>query len=302
MKRHIPKSVGVAANLRKPESRERLLELLNLLSNHNVETHLEQEAAAMAGRSGQTHTLKEIGKMADMVIVLGGDGTILHAARELEGSETPILGVNLGHLGFLTSVHSDALSTTVTEILRGEYEISERHTIQSTLMRDDKPLETHRALNDVVISRGAFSRIVRLRVSIDGEWLTEYVCDGMIFATATGSTAYSLSAGGPILLPTARACILTPICPHALSNRSIIAGEDSVLRCRVASAAGELLLTVDGQVQTRMQVGDEVAVCSAPAPGAFGDPERACVFRSVAAETEMERFECLKQQRRSQPE
>jgi NAD+ kinase len=266
VKRHIPKNVGVAVNLGKPESRERLLELLNLLSNHNVEAHLEQEAATMAGRSGQTHTLKEMGKMADMVIVLGGDGTILHAARELEGSETPILGVNLGHLGFLTSVHSDALSTTVTEILRGEYEISERHTIQSTLMRDDKPLETHRALNDVVISRGAFSRIVRLRVSIDGEWLTEYVCDGMIFATATGSTAYSLSAGGPILLPTARACILTPICPHALSNRSIIAGEDSVLRCRVAGAAGELLLTVDGQVQTRMQVGDEVAVCSAPHP------------------------------------
>jgi len=115
-----------------------------------------------------------------------------------------------------------------------------------------------------VISRGAFSRVVRLRLSIDGEMLTEYVCDGMIFATATGSTAYSLSAGGPILVPTARALIITPICPHALSNRSVIAGEGSAIRCRVASAAGELLLTVDGQVQLRMQVGDEVEVRQSP--------------------------------------
>ena len=115
-----------------------------------------------------------------------------------------------------------------------------------------------------MISRGAFSRVVRLQLSIDGEMLTEYVCDGMIFATATGSTAYSLSAGGPILVPTARALIITPICPHALSNRSVIAGESSVIRCRVAGAAGELLLTVDGQVQLRMQVGDEVEVRQSP--------------------------------------
>lgn len=262
MKSPVPKRIGVAANLGKQEARESLLELLNLLRNHGVEVCLEREAAAATGDSGSAHTLKEIGTMADMMVVLGGDGTILRAARELEGSETPILGINLGHLGFLTSIQSDALHKTVAEILCGEYEVSERHTIQTKLLRDGKPLETHQALNDAVISRGAFSRTVRLRVSIDDEWLTEYACDGMIFATATGSTAYSLSAGGPILLPSARACILTPICPHALSNRSVIAGEDSELRCQVVSAAGELLLTVDGQVQTGMLVGDEVAVRS----------------------------------------
>ena len=157
----------------------------------------------------------------------------------------------------------DGLAKAVGSILRGEYEVSVRHTIQTTLMRSGTRLESHRALNDAVISRGAFSRIVRLRLTIDDEWLTEYVCDGMIFATATGSTAYSLSAGGPILMPAARAYILTPICPHALSNRPIVADEKSVVRCQVVSAAGELLLTVDGQVQTRMQVGDEVEVRSA---------------------------------------
>ncbi len=257
-------TIGIAANIGKPESRDRLFELLKVLTAHNVTTLLEQEAAALAGRPNDSLTLAEIGQRADMVFVLGGDGTILRVARDLGGAATPMLGINLGSLGFLTSVRSDDLTGATKQILRGEYEISERFTIQTTLRRGGQKLDSQPALNDAVISRGAFSRIVRLRVSIDGELLTEYVCDGMIFATPTGSTAYSLSAGGPILLPGARACIVTPICPHALSNRSVIAGEDSVVLCKVASAAGELLLTIDGQVQMRMQVGDEVEVCRSP--------------------------------------
>ena len=258
-----PKTIGVAANIGKPESRKRLFELLDFLAAGKVTTLLEQEAAALAGRPKDFHTLRDIGRQADLVFVLGGDGTILRVARELDGAETPLLGINLGSLGFLTSVRSDELATATKQILHGDYDVSDRYTLKTTLSRAGKKLESHLALNDAVISRGAFSRIVRLRVSIDGELLTEYVCDGMIFATPTGSTAYSLSAGGPILLPDARACIVTPICPHALSNRSVIAGENSVVTCQVASAAGELLLTVDGQVQMRMQVGDEVEVRAA---------------------------------------
>jgi len=260
VKPHIPKTVGVAVHAGKPHSRDRLLELLGLLHKSKVDVLLDQEAATLAARPDAACTLKEIGKAADLVIVLGGDGTILRAARELEGSTAPILGVNLGHLGFLTSVRSDKLISAVREVLRAEYQVSERQTLQATLVRTGRRKEAHRALNDVVVSRGAFSRIVRLRLAVDGELLTEYVCDGMIFATATGSTAYSLSAGGPIMVPTARALIITPICPHALSNRSVIAGENSVVRCQVMSAASELLLTVDGQVQLQMEVGDEVEV------------------------------------------
>ena len=258
------KTVGIAANRTKPESRDRLAELLNLLAANKVAALLEQDAAAMAGRPTDSVPLCEIGKRAEIIFVLGGDGTILRVARELEGAPTPMLGVNLGSLGFLTSVRSEDLTAATKQILRGDYTISERFAIQTTLFRAGKRLESHAALNDAVISRGAFSRIVRLRVKIDGELLTEYVCDGMIFATPTGSTAYSLSAGGPILLPSARACIVTPICPHALSNRSVIAGEESVVTCHVASSAGELLLTIDGQVQVHMQVGDEVEVRRSP--------------------------------------
>jgi NAD+ kinase len=261
-----PKVIGIAGNLGKPDSRARLLELLHLLNAGTVTILLEQEAATLAGRPADALPLREIGTRADLVVVLGGDGTILRVARELEGADTPLLGINLGSLGFLTSVRSDDLPAAARHVLGGEYTISERFTIATTLHRHGQPIAIHRALNDAVISRGAFSRIVRLRVSIDDEWLTEYVCDGMIFATPTGSTAYSLSAGGPILLPQARACILTPICAHALSNRPIVAGEESVVRCQVAEAAGELLLTIDGQVQAPMQVGDEVEVRRSPRP------------------------------------
>lgn len=260
MKPAIPKTIGIAANIGKSAARDRLFDLLQVLEEHKITCLLEQEAAALAGPPRTACTLQEIGKSADMIVVLGGDGTILRVARELNGLETPIFGVNLGGLGFLTSVRCEDLRESVAEILRGDYQISTRRTLQAALLRDRQRIESHRALNDVVISRSAFSRIVRLKLFIDGELLTEYVCDGMIFSTATGSTAYSLSAGGPILLPSARAQIVTPICPHALSNRSVIVGEQSVIDCHVASAAGELLLTVDGQVQVRMQVGDQVEV------------------------------------------
>jgi NAD+ kinase len=260
MNPRIPQTVGIAAHGGKPQSCQYATEVLALLNENKLNVLLEQETAALLQRPSAARTVKEIGETADLVIVLGGDGTILRVARALEGATTPILGVNMGGLGFLTSVRAEELRKTVGQVLRGEYEISERHTLQAILSRGGRQLESHHALNDVVISRGAFSRVVRLQLAIDAEVLTEYVCDGMIFATATGSTAYSLSAGGPILVPTARAFIITPICPHALSNRSVIAGEHSTIRCQVAAAAGELLLTVDGQVQLRMLVGDEVEV------------------------------------------
>jgi len=255
-----PQRVGIVANIDKPAARQRTLELADLLRAHQIEVLLERGTAKLLGFPDEGRTLPEIAPQADMIVVLGGDGTILRVVREIGEAETPILGVNLGNLGFLTSIRSEDLSTAVHDILHGEYELSERRTLQVTLLHEGKPVETLVALNDAVVSRGAVSRIVRLRLSIDGARLTEYVCDGMIFATATGSTAYSLSAGGPILLPTASGCILTPICPHALTNRSIIVGEQSLTRCRVASADGEAVLTVDGQVRLSMHVEDEVEV------------------------------------------
>jgi NAD+ kinase len=268
----VPQTIGVTANLHKPASRERVSELLQVLKQHGKTVLLDEAAATLAGRTDAL-PLAEIGRRSDLVIVLGGDGTILRTVRELGEADAPVFGVNLGGLGFLTGVRCEDMRRSVEEILQGRFDVSERHLLDCTLVRDGRRLATHRALNDAVISRSTFSRIVQLQVFLDGELLTEYVCDGMIFATATGSTAYSLSAGGPILMPTTRAFAITPICPHALSNRTIIAGRNSVARCRVASAAGELLLTVDGQTQLTMQVGDELEARRAAKPVRMVSPK-----------------------------
>ena len=264
MKARAPKVVGIVANPEKPQARACLARLLRLLRDRKVAALLDHQAAAITRHPNAGCAIRKIGREADLLIVLGGDGTMLRVARELCGATTPVLGINLGRLGFLTSVRSNALAEVVGAVLRGEYDVTEHQELRTALLRDGRRLETSDALNDAVVSRSAFSRIVRLRLAINGELLTEYMCDGMIFATATGSTAYSLSAGGPIMLPHARGFVISPICPHALSNRSVIASPDSVARCRVISAAGELLLTVDGQVQSRMRVGDEVEVRRSP--------------------------------------
>jgi NAD+ kinase len=277
----IPKSVGIVANIGKHGARERALELVALFEEHRVAYLLEKPVAELMGRASEGVGLAELARRMEMIVVLGGDGTMLRTVREMGNVETPILGVNLGSLGFLTSVRCEDLGPAVHDILHGGAGVTERQTLQATIWREGKEIETHAALNDVVVSRGSVSRTVRLSISVDGEWLTEYVCDGMIFATATGSTAYSLSAGGPILLPAARAWVLTPICPHALSNRSIIVADPSVLRCRVMSGATELLLTVDGQVQLGLHLGDEVEVRRASRVVRLLTPEKHEYFKVV---------------------
>ncbi|MCX7915443.1 MAG: NAD(+)/NADH kinase [Verrucomicrobiae bacterium] len=252
--------IGLAAHAGKPECRPHLLTALRWLGERGVNVLLDVEAGTVLGRTADTLPMAQIGARAQLVVVLGGDGTILRVARELEDHSIPIFGINTGNLGFLTGARCDELAQALEMLFAGQYQISERQTLATVIERGAQQLPCPRALNDVVISRGAFSRIVRLELELDGELLTEYVCDGMIFATATGSTAYSLSAGGPILLPQTRAFVVTPICAHALSNRPIVAGRDSVVRGRVVNAAGELLLTVDGQVQIRLHVGDVVVV------------------------------------------
>lgn len=260
MKPVTPETVGLAVNITKPEAPQQLRELIGLLRAEGVRVLLEKKAARLANGRLPAWPLARIGQTADMVIVLGGDGTLLQVVRELGQTKALVLGVNLGGLGFLTSVRSDEMARSVQEILRGHYRVSERTTLQTVLRRGRTACSTQVALNDFVVSRGDVSRVVRLQLTIDGEALTEYVCDGMIFATPTGSTAYSLSAGGPILMPAAKAIIITPICPHALSNRSIIVADEAVVHCRVDRAAGELSLTADGQVTTRLRVGDTVEV------------------------------------------
>ncbi|NLI34302.1 MAG: NAD(+) kinase, partial [Deltaproteobacteria bacterium] len=164
----------------------------------------------------------EIPENTELVIVIGGDGTFLSVARFLAHRTTPIIGINLGGLGFLTEITTADCCSELTRILAGEYTIEERMRLKVVIMREGREYFRHSVLNDVVINKGALARIIELKTTIDGRYLTHYRADGLIVATPTGSTAYNLSAGGPIMYPSAQAIILTPICPFTLANRPII--------------------------------------------------------------------------------
>jgi len=218
------------------------------------------EAARLAGlKSMSDGDAAALASKVDMLLVFGGDGTMLHVAREIAGSATPMLGVNIGGLGFLTAVPSDDLARDLARVWRGEFDFESRALIEVTgTCRGRKIRET--ALNDMVVSRGAISRLISLEVSVDGELVTRYRCDGLIISSPTGSTAYSLAAGGAIVLPTAEVFALTPICPHALSNRSIILPLAATIRVKAVHSPPPAVLSADGQFVAELGTGDEVTI------------------------------------------
>jgi NAD+ kinase len=198
------------------------------------------------------------------VVVLGGDGTLLSVARLLANRTIPVLGVNIGGMGFLTEVSIEECYRFFEDILEQRFEVERRMRLRATFFRDGNCIVDSTVLNDVVINKAALARIVDLGVTIDGLPLTTYRADGLIVATATGSTAYNLSAGGPIVYPTAETIILTPICEFSLTNRSIILPGDAYVDIRVGGKATDVTLTCDGQVGCELQAGDLVSVRQAP--------------------------------------
>lgn len=208
---------------------------------------------------GGSEALSEIPETVDGVVVLGGDGTLLGAARRLVHHGIPILGVNLGGLGFLTSIPLDRLHSALELLVQGGLDVEERGMIETRVLRQGKEVCRFQVLNDVVINKRTLARIIDLDVSINHEFLTHFRADGLIISTPTGSTAYNLSAGGPILHPTIETFILTPICPFTLTNRPIIIPDSSVIQVRTGKAGEEsVILTFDGQVGFDLYHGDEV--------------------------------------------
>jgi NAD+ kinase len=210
--------------------------------------------------------LIEDGSTVDALITLGGDGTMLRGARLLGGREVPILGVNLGRLGFLTSCGQDQLDDALERFARGEYLAEMRMQLEAhsqTIRGEER--RSWLALNDVVLHKGGFARVVKLRVLVDGEDVSVYAADGVIISTPTGSTAYNLSAGGPVVLPTQHLIITTPISPHTLGVRPLVVPADSEIVVRAEDGPEELLVTIDGQVGTMFAPGDSLVVRRAAA-------------------------------------
>jgi NAD+ kinase len=256
LKRLDNKRIGLIANSEKVSCRNIVREAAELIRRSGRMVLSDTATAAMAGLEEQAFAdAAALAKQADLLMIFGGDGTMLRVAREIAGSRTPMLGINAGGLGFLTDVQAHQLSQALKEVWAGETILETRPLIEAA----NGGWSCH-ALNDFVITRGAAPRLIELEVSVDGEMLTVYRCDGLIVCSPTGSTAYSLAAGGAVVSPTADVLTLTPICPHTLSNRSVIVGLDSVVVVRVLSKRVETILTADGQPPRPLTEGDVVTI------------------------------------------
>jgi NAD+ kinase len=252
--------IGIAAKPNKPEAELVLRKLVAWLREQGRRVLLDQEAAAICPEVGPGLPRSEVAAAADLIIVLGGDGTLLSVARLIGAREAPILGVNLGGLGFLTEVTLEELFPTLDTVLRDEFAVSRRLTLTARVLRAGEVVASFEALNDAVITKTSMSRIVELEAHVNGEYVATFRADGLIVSTPTGSTAYCLAAGGPIIYPTLSALVIIPICPHTLTNRPLVVPDTAVVEILQGSTGEDVHLTVDGQVGVRLQHRDAVAV------------------------------------------
>lgn len=257
------KNVGIFCKQKPGISEDVLGELTGWLRQKHYNVLLGPETAQIVGTTSD-HKAEDIPSRVELIIVLGGDGTLLSVARIAHLHEVPILAVNLGSLGFLTEVALPELYQTLEVVLKGEYTTENRMLLSAALHRGGDLIRKDFVLNDVVINKSA-ARIVNLEVRVDGQEMTSYRADGLIIATPTGSTAYSLSAGGPILHPAMKALLLSPICPFALTNRPIVVPDLSVLQVRLTTDE-EVQVTLDGQMGYPMLRDDYLEVQQAPTP------------------------------------
>jgi NAD+ kinase len=254
------KRVGLIGNSEKASSASYLSKAARLLRDAGRTVYCDANTASLVRLPGTVcRDPAELADAVDMILVFGGDGTMLRAAREIAGSQTPILGINIGGLGFLTAVSSSGLARALRQVWNGQFKMEARALIEADIRGNGKPI-CQTALNDFVINRGIVSRLIELQVSVDGDPLTEYRCDGLIISSPTGSTAYSLAAGGSVVYPTAEVFQITPICAHTLSNRSLVLPMTSEISVKVLNPKPATVFSADGELVTDLTAGDEVTV------------------------------------------
>ncbi len=253
------KNIGIVAKRNQPKAVALARRLVTWLRRKRRTVLLEAEVAK-ALRLADGVSKQEMMARADLVIVLGGDGTLLSVARHSGARRVPVLGVNLGGLGFLTDVRPEEIFPALERVFGGQYQLEQRSMLEAAAMRNGKVVQRFQALNDVVINKGALARILDLETSVDGTPICTYKADGLIVATPTGSTAYSLSAGGAIVEPSVGVVLVSPICPHTLTQRPIVLPGRSHLRIAVRSPDEDVVLTVDGQEGMKLANNDVVEV------------------------------------------
>ena len=265
-----PTRIGLVARLTLPGALSTLTEAAVWLDAHGAKPVVETQSAAAAklGTRWPTASRTDIARQVDLVIAFGGDGTLLDAAGSVAhaGADVPLLGVNLGHLGFLTEVGRDELEGALDALVTGKTTVESRLMLNGRVERQGTTIVQHLALNDIVVTRGALSRMIEIDVTVGGQFVCHVKADGMIVATATGSTAYNLSAGGPVMHPSVDAIVLTPIAPHTLTYRPIVLSADSSVTLQPAIEPGlsDIVVTFDGQFGAPLERGDRVIIERAP--------------------------------------
>ncbi len=258
----MPPRIGLIANDGKADAGELVHAIARVCAQRGLPLMLERRAAQLIGVDS-TATPHDLTRDCDLLLVLGGDGTILQVLHELRDQLRPILGINLGTLGFLTCVSAAAWSQALEAIATSSYQLSERALLDVQVRRGGQTFARYVALNDAVISRGELSRLIKLNVAVDGAILSEYHADGLIVATPTGSTAYSLSAGGPVLTPDSGVFVITPICPHVLTMRPVLVSEHSQIEITPSRDEPDIFLSLDGQASVRILHGDCIRITQA---------------------------------------
>ena len=253
------KKVGIIANIAKEKSSEYTASLREWMIGRGLEVYLEEGIAAKIGGLPGVERRK-LWSIVDLIVVFGGDGTILRTARLVRDRDVPIVGINLGVFGYLTEVNLDEMYSALEVILAGEFQVEKRMMLDVEIRRGGKTLLEGSVLNDVVINRGNLSRIVELETTVDDRYMTTFKADGLIISTPTGSTAYSLSAGGPIVFPELYSIIINPICPHTLTNRPIILPESAEIKVTLRTMEKGANVTLDGQVSFTVKSGDTVTI------------------------------------------
>jgi len=258
----VKRRVGLLLKRDKAEARDIAAELAPWLRSSGHEAFVVGDGVEGAARLGE----EGLGDHIDLLVVLGGDGTLLHGASLVADRGVPILGVNLGHLGFLTSCAPAEARSALERALAGEMPLEERMRLRCDLKRASGEVVTKFACNDAVVSQGALARLIELDARLDGTPIALYRADGLIVSTPTGSTAYTLAAGGPVVTPDVRAVVVTPICPHTLTNRPVVCPSSSRIAIKLASPASNVMVTIDGQWGTTLGVDDVVEISQASPP------------------------------------
>ncbi len=254
------KKTGIIVNEEKDKGLNVTKKIVNYLNEKDIDVYLADEIIGILSKSEKIHSLCEPYQELNMFLSLGGDGTMLKAARLASPYKIPVCGINLGGLGFLTQIGLQEIDTYLPYILNNNYQIEERMMLSGFIMRDGKKKGDFYCLNDIVVAKKLFARLIDLDMYINEEYVIQYAADGLIVSTSTGSTAYSLSAGGPIIYPALKNIIITPICPHTLSARALVVHHKDIIKLIIRSKSQEVMLTVDGQEGFTLKENDIILV------------------------------------------